>query len=411
MTITVDYCRWKYLTMFPPAGASAANIEALYQFNKHTDGLLDLSGNGHHLTNRGGYQDYYSPTEESLGVAGLELRANYWAHGPTGLYPGTTGPWTLEFLWTPTLWTEDNDFVIAIGDGAGSEAEEDNITCEIVLLNTYGDIGVIHERGNGVNVGTTWFEHCGNKHNTQLVGVTRAGDGVTHKLFQNGIHVDTIVMSNPPTGGDGSDVKIMIGGSSAGNDLYAYLHSLRYAKELYSDAQMLQSYQACRDLSCGAFLSTSSTVDIDRVVVIAQDVIRLDFTGPVVATPSLSDPDSYSITGGLAVKSVLPIEGRVTSSVFLQLIPKATWRTDYEITLPSAGTDKLVVWVDLPLTTIYKPDGEPLQTMSAQWTHHRTKVDSVLASMPGMFDLGISSNLRMILQAIANSDEEIGGDF
>jgi hypothetical protein len=252
MTVTVDYCRWKYLTMNVPAGASPANVVCLYQFNKHTEGLLDRSGNGHNLTNKATYEDYYPPVAHSLGVSGLEFRSDYNVYGPTGLGPNTLGAFTLEFLWTLTAFTTDDDFVFVVAGTPGSEAEEDNVTASFWLDRTAdrGQLYAFHEYGAGLNE-LARFDWCGCESGPQYVAITRAADGVTYKLYLNGEHVGTTVAANPPTGGGSANVNVRIGGDSAGNDLYGYVHTLRYTKELYSDAQIAESYLACRDVSCG----------------------------------------------------------------------------------------------------------------------------------------------------------------
>lgn len=409
MTITVDYCRWKYLTMTLPAGASPSNVVCLYQFNKHTEGLLDRSGNGHNLTNKATFEDYYSLTEQSMGVSGLEFRSDYFVYGPTGLSPSTLGALTLEFIWTPTLYTDQDDFIFMVAGPSASEAAEDNIAVSFWLdrLADRGQLYALHEYGGGTNE-IARFDWVGCQSAPQYVALTRAADGVTYKLYINGEHVATTVAANAPTGSSSSAVNIRMGGDSGGNDLYAYMHSLRYTKELYSDNQIMESYLACRDPSCGLG-SATETVRVENVFVVAQDVIRVDFTNPIAITNSVLDPDSYILSPGLEVDEVLTVESRTAQSLFIKVTPKAQFDTEYQLLIPSAGTSDLVV--EIPDGTFYTPTGVPLQTMTASWAHHRTKVDSVLASLANMYDIKLGSNLRMILQAIMISDEEIGGDF
>ena len=157
---------------------------------------------------------------------------------------------------------------------------------------------------------------------------------------------------------------------------------------------------------------TTSSVAISSVNVVAKDVIKVDFNTSVAVESHLMNAASYQVAGGALVAHVLPLEDRTTTSVFLVLAPKATFGSSYTLTIPSVGVITEYIPGDiLPDSTIYTPYGVPIQTMTASWTHHRTKTDAVLASLPGMYNKSIGSNLRSILQAIMISDEEIGGDF
>jgi hypothetical protein len=152
------------------------------------------------------------------------------------------------------------------------------------------------------------------------------------------------------------------------------------------------------------------------VFVVARDILKVNFTSAVAVRDSLLNPESYVISlleGDVlpVVVEVLPIEDPTTTSVFLRLSPKAELGSTYQLTMPSAGATGEIFDEDIDDRVLYDPDGVPLATMSDQWTHHRTKVDSVLASMAGMYEKQVGGNLRMLLQAIMISDEEIGGDF
>lgn len=157
----------------------------------------------------------------------------------------------------------------------------------------------------------------------------------------------------------------------------------------------------------------SDTHDVEATV-IARDVVKLTFTNPVAVTKSLLSPRSYEITrlSGIAqpaVAEVLPLEDHVTTVVFLKLSPKARFEDQYQLVLPSAGTATELFDDEIPDTTLYSRAGDLLGRMETNWTHYRTKVDTVLASLAGLYDLEFKSNLRSILQVVSFSDEEIGG--
>jgi hypothetical protein len=160
------------------------------------------------------------------------------------------------------------------------------------------------------------------------------------------------------------------------------------------------------------------TFEIEEIIVIAKDVIKVKFNQPVAITDSLFNIDSYviSLVEGdhiTTVKQVLPIvngQNAETTSVYLELSPKIT-RSEptFFLSIPSAGTGAEIPITEDTSTMLFSPAGEPIGEMSAEWVHYRTKVDSVVDSMASMYDVKLGSNMRSILQAITTSDEEIGG--
>jgi hypothetical protein len=153
------------------------------------------------------------------------------------------------------------------------------------------------------------------------------------------------------------------------------------------------------------------TYTISTVTVVSRDLIKLNFNSDVAVSSSLLDPDSYVVSGGVAVAAILPIEDDITTSVLLRLTPKAALGVSYEITIPSVGyiTEYLPDDV-LPSETIYTPDQVPIATMMSEWTHHRTKTDSMISNLSQMYSTAVGSNLFQVLAGLGISDEEIGGD-
>lgn len=158
-------------------------------------------------------------------------------------------------------------------------------------------------------------------------------------------------------------------------------------------------------------LPTTSAIFVSSIDVVARDVIKVNFNTAVAVEANLMNAASYQITGGVAVASVLPLEERTTTSVFLVLSPKATFGGSYSLTIPSIGTVVEYLPGNDTAGLIYTPAGVPIQTMSATWSHHQTKTDIVLSSLPGVYDGSIDSRIRSILQAVTISDEKIGGSF
>lgn len=163
-----------------------------------------------------------------------------------------------------------------------------------------------------------------------------------------------------------------------------------------------------------------STIVIERIQVIAKNVIKVQFTSPVAASPSLINPLSYSITPithpnkQIEVTAVLAIEDAedaTTDSILLRMTPHAEWETSYTLEIPSAGTvPSYPSEADIPEVSLFTPSGEPLAKMTMEWSHYRTKVDSVISNLSSMYDTNVGTTLFHILAAIGLSDEQIGGD-
>jgi len=151
-----------------------------------------------------------------------------------------------------------------------------------------------------------------------------------------------------------------------------------------------------------SFTTQSSSVLRSRLLfVVADNAIKLIFTGNVVTSGGYNLPTGYNIVDldGIEnpiVRSVYPTEQKVINYVILE-VRGLREKGRYTLTL---GNDK-----------IYDSDGRPLNGIIVKWRMRKTKVDSSLWGAARRFDKKIGSNIRGILEAIMISDEEIGGDY
>jgi len=151
-----------------------------------------------------------------------------------------------------------------------------------------------------------------------------------------------------------------------------------------------------------SFTTQSSSVLRSRLLfVIADNAIKLIFTGNVVTSGGYNLPTGYTIVDldGIEnpiVRSVYPTEQKVINYVILE-VRGLREKSRYTLTL---GNNK-----------IYDSDGRPLNDVVVKWRMRKTKVDSSLWGAARRFDKKIGSNIRGILEAIMISDEEIGGDY
>jgi hypothetical protein len=232
---------FNYLDNVLPGDVSGSNLVCLYQFDGPTLGLTDRSGNGHDLTETGAALW----TRSSQGEGLWQNRTNRWlsTDAKSGVF-NTLGAFTVEWIEMKLLYAEATEILWVIGE-LGSAVESLNVTgCFYTRSNASDPQSMIalHEEGAGVNVYAffEWGQPFGGLHHGAL---TRAADGVTYKYYSDGNLLETVVASDPPTGGTGS-IKIYLQGSgSTSQEHYGYMNSWRYCRNVeFSPTQILSSY-------------------------------------------------------------------------------------------------------------------------------------------------------------------------
>jgi hypothetical protein len=144
-----------------------------------------------------------------------------------------------------------------------------------------------------------------------------------------------------------------------------------------------------------------STVSVKELFVVSQNVIMLKFTDRIAVTQDLINPAKYTVTctsGGAngVVSEVLPVTGYYVDYLCLK-VDNLLESNSYQLNIFAR--------------TLIDLGGQALTTVPLSWTLKRTKVDSVIGSLPGFYNTTVGANLRAIIEAIMISDEHIGGDF
>lgn len=145
-----------------------------------------------------------------------------------------------------------------------------------------------------------------------------------------------------------------------------------------------------------------SLLKVQQLIAVANDAIKLIFTGDVVTQAGgYAQASGYTIVDldgveNPVVKSVYPINEKVANYVILEVVGMRE-KGRYRLTMD--------------YYKIYDEDGNPLKNIVAKWQMRRTKVDSALLGAAQRFDKRIGSNIRGILEAVMLSDEEIGGNY
>lgn len=137
------------------------------------------------------------------------------------------------------------------------------------------------------------------------------------------------------------------------------------------------------------------------VTFISQNLLRIDFLAELVVDDTLYDVSNFEIQfaegGGtdVSVREVVPFQdGRVVTDHVLLLTDRHTRGTAYTVTV----------------SNLHPSVGGTLPTeSSASRTNRRTKVDSVLASLPSFYDRRPGSVVAAIAGAFGIEDERIGG--
>lgn len=146
----------------------------------------------------------------------------------------------------------------------------------------------------------------------------------------------------------------------------------------------------------------TGTFAISRVDVLAKDTVRLFFSEPVVVNDAYSNKDTYTVTradgnGILNVRKALKLlDGSLTTTSVLLYIDQA-----------EVGIDYVIEVVGALLTT----SGGNSCIRLGEFTGKATKADSTLSVIPKHYDNKPGSIIRAFIQAVANQDDLIGGDF
>jgi hypothetical protein len=234
---------FNYLDTVLPSGVSAASLICVYQFDGPTNGFTDRSGNGYDLAHMGGGNPYYTKGRQGEGLW-MNYRLNDYAQtgAQTGVF-NTLGALTVEWIGSKLAYGNSAEFLFAIGN-VPSSTESVNCICSLYKTSWGNPQGwrAFHERGAGVDV-LSQFEWIMLPFGLEHGVLTRASDGVTYKLYSDGELLETVVASDPPTGGTGAIRIYLFGTGSSSHDSYGYLNSFRYCKDVeFTPAQVLESY-------------------------------------------------------------------------------------------------------------------------------------------------------------------------
>lgn len=137
---------------------------------------------------------------------------------------------------------------------------------------------------------------------------------------------------------------------------------------------------------------------VSEIVVIAHDMLQVFFNFNMLSNDDMALKTNYTVTpqgSGIPVQVNKVLVPKGTTVEYIQLVI-----TDFTI-----GEEYLVVANNL--TT---PQGNQISEFNAApFIGRRTKVDSMLDSMPAIYDLSPEEPLRMLFNAIGMASDLIGG--
>ncbi len=140
-----------------------------------------------------------------------------------------------------------------------------------------------------------------------------------------------------------------------------------------------------------------------KIEVLARDLIRIITDAEVVVNSEYLNKANYSVfrtddpASVLNVRRVLALQddSKVTTEISLR-IDRHTPGVLYDVLVASGS--------------VKGRDGIAIDTGSiGRFISRETKADTIIASVPRHFDFTPGSNVRGVLQAIANADDVIGG--
>lgn len=227
---------WEYLPAIMPAGSA----EALWQFDRTANDLVDRTGNGHNLSKSAGatFHSYSAEGLCGLGFAGAEY---YTAALPTNLR--ITGALTIELQYmvfgvmtTFQQWP----LVACAGDGT-SELLAENCLYRFLLTSQFDVYQYFCEYGAGTNVIVS-LGCIPTTGRIELATLTRSAAGAV-TLYQNGQLISTSA-GHVPEGGTNATFHLGWDRSTAVPPYwYGLMFSCRISAQELSAAQVLAVYE------------------------------------------------------------------------------------------------------------------------------------------------------------------------
>lgn len=142
---------------------------------------------------------------------------------------------------------------------------------------------------------------------------------------------------------------------------------------------------------------------VSSIDVLAKDLIRMNFSEDIIVNNAYKARASYSVfesadpTKALAIREVQePKDGTLTTRESILHIDGHKDGVLYSVQVVGNVTGRLGGVID--------PDGT-----TGQFFSRRTKMDTALAVIPKHYSKRPGSEIRGVLQAIANQDDIIGG--
>ncbi len=206
--------------------------EVLYLFDGN---LTDSSGNGLNLALTTGTERY----SVHGGLKGLQCDDSAGYNRPSNDAALTiTGELTIEAVLqypdTPGLVLQNQ---VWINFGGASETEADNVLYNVSAVSGQAQIQLFHENGAGVNNALICIDPppSGDPFHFCL---TRASDGITYRIYYDGVLMRTLTASNAPTGGTSGLLYVGWGGGG-GQKSEIWISSLKIISSELSAAQVL----------------------------------------------------------------------------------------------------------------------------------------------------------------------------
>lgn len=242
-TLILPGFRWNYLTTTLPTGVADSALKALYQFDGPTLGLTDRSGNGHNLTIEGDADYSWTVSEGAYGCNSLLLFDDTWARSALVATLTSLGVGTMEMVFLPWGFS-GHGYTYYVAIGANRETEAANVSFSIRGTD-YNGLGYFHESGAGTNrTGVTNWA-AGAMGHIQYAALTRAADGITYNFYMDGVFLETLTATAPPTGS--TAVGLCVGANfDDSNNVLSSFSSVRWSHAAFTAAQVQEAYYRVR---------------------------------------------------------------------------------------------------------------------------------------------------------------------
>lgn len=231
---------WNHLDSTLPTGVAGSAMQALWKFNNDGSDLTDRSGNNPSWSVNSPYTG--APKHGAKdGLVGMWFNNSmYLSIGSPAVGMFMTGELTIEIQALMNSFSGVNQTLLMMG---GASKPSQNYLYALYIQSSFQRVWYFCENATGNDVSNI-FETPYIHSSINMLTLTRDSDGDVF-LYQDGVKVNEASLASPASGASG-DLYMGNDPSAVNYEFEGLIFSCRICNVMFSDAQVLESYQRVR---------------------------------------------------------------------------------------------------------------------------------------------------------------------